>query len=99
MKLQFGKYTGYDLRDVPREYLEWLAENNRKTLSDIETELERRDAAEEASMSWMERVVTVGFKTLAKQHHPDLGGDADTMKQINSAADELRRILKNGYAR
>jgi Putative quorum-sensing-regulated virulence factor len=96
MKLTFGKYAGEDMRDVPREYLEWLLENSRKTVADVEAELERRDSLEEASMSWMERVVSVGYKTLARQHHPDLGGDADMMKQINNAAEELRRILRNG---
>lgn len=28
-------------------------------------------------------------KKMAKQHHPDVGGDADAMKQMNAAADFL----------
>jgi hypothetical protein len=24
MKLKFGKFKGYDLRNVPRDYLEWM---------------------------------------------------------------------------
>lgn len=28
MKLEFGKFKGYDLEDVPLHYLEWLTENH-----------------------------------------------------------------------
>jgi hypothetical protein len=94
MRLTFGKHSGSDIRDVPREYLEWLLENNRQTASAVECELMRRDELEEANLSYLERIVSVGYKTLAKQNHPDLGGDADEMKRINSAAEELRQLLK-----
>lgn len=33
-------------------------------------------------------------KRLAKEHHPDVGGDAETMKQINAAADLLLRACQ-----
>ena len=36
------------------------------------------------------------FKSLAKKHHPDLGGDAETMKAINAEYDVvIDRILRN----
>ncbi len=94
MKLTFGRHKDSDIRDVPREYLEWLLESNRNTAKGIEEELERRDHLEEADMSWMERIVTTGYKTLAKQNHPDIGGSADEMRRINSAAEELRLLLR-----
>lgn len=94
MKLSFGKHNGSDIRDVPREYLEWLLESNRNMVGALEAELQRRDDLDEASMSWMERVVTTGYKTLAKSHHPDIGGSAEDMKRINSAAEELRLLLR-----
>ena len=94
MKLTFGKHNGKDIRDVPREYIEWLVENCRKQLDEYEAELQRRDELAEASMSWMERIVTTGYKSLAKQNHPDTGGDGESMRQINSAAEELRKILR-----
>lgn len=94
MKLTFGKHNGSDIRDVPRGYLEWLVENSRNTVSMVEEELARRDLLEEASMTWMERIVTTGYRTLAKQNHPDIGGNADDMKRINSAAEELRLLLR-----
>ena len=94
MKLTFGKHNGKDIRDVPREYLEWLAENCRKQLAEYEAELQRRDELAEASMSWMERIVTTGYKSLARTNHPDAGGDGEAMRHINGAAEELRKILK-----
>ena len=27
MIMPFGKYQGFDLEEIPREYLEWIAEN------------------------------------------------------------------------
>jgi hypothetical protein len=32
------------------------------------------------------------YKTLSKKHHPDLGGDVETMKQVNQAYDVLKKI-------
>lgn len=36
------------------------------------------------------------YKRLAKLHHPDVGGDHETMKLVNSEYDEMVKILKNG---
>lgn len=33
---------------------------------------------------------------LARRHHPDIGGNEDTMKEINVERDELRQAIKNG---
>jgi hypothetical protein len=32
---------------------------------------------------------------LSKKHHPDMGGDVETMQQINNEYDYLKTILKN----
>ncbi len=37
------------------------------------------------------------YKLLAKRHHPDLGGDVETMKLVNTEyAEALKNVLKNG---
>ena len=41
-----------------------------------------------------EEIVEAGFKTLAKRHHPDSGGDLEKMKAVNVAADWLRAQLQ-----
>jgi curved DNA-binding protein CbpA len=35
------------------------------------------------------------YKKLARKNHPDLGGDLETMKQINAEYDEMYEKLKN----
>jgi hypothetical protein len=35
-------------------------------------------------------LVSAGYRSLAQRHHPDHGGDAEKMKQLNSLAETLR---------
>jgi curved DNA-binding protein CbpA len=37
------------------------------------------------------------YRKLAKLHHPDNGGNAETMKRINAEYDELFKILQRQY--
>ena len=37
------------------------------------------------------------YRRLAMQHHPDCGGDTETMKQINAEHDELFEVLKKQH--
>lgn len=93
--LRFGKFRGQDIRDVPSEYLEFLFEGAERTLVECREELERRRVAEEADLSWAERIVSAGQRQLARQHHPDLeGGSTETMQEINLAADALREAVR-----
>lgn len=41
-----------------------------------------------------EQEIKTRYRDLAKQHHPDLGGDAETMKEINNA---YEAALKGAY--
>src|ERR1700721_1658008 len=40
--LSFGKYEGRRIADVPGEYLEWLAKHTRQILSEVDSEITRR---------------------------------------------------------
>lgn len=40
--------------------------------------------------------VRQAYYLLAKQHHPDLGGDTETMKMINLEYEELSRLVISG---
>jgi len=44
------------------------------------------------SASWDE--VEKAYRKKAKLHHPDLGGDADTMRALNEAYERLKRVRK-----
>lgn len=94
MKLDFGKYRGCDLRDIPGEYLEWLVETTRKTADAAEAEIDRRQRAEQADIGWCERLIVAGYRDLAKRHHPDHGGDLKSMQEINAAVEVLREMVR-----
>ena len=94
MILQFGKYKGYDLQQVPDDYLQWIAETQRKTLAEYEAEQTRRLNLQEARLSWAERMVQAGFRTLAMEHHPDRGGNNEAMRQVIAAQARLKEMLR-----
>lgn len=91
--LTFGKYSGMDLKDVPRDYVEWLREARRKDLTEYEAELERRDLVEQAKTTMLERIVAEGFKSLAKKCHPDMGGTDSEFRELKSAHEQLKVAL------
>jgi hypothetical protein len=97
MVLKFGKHAGRDIRDIPAEYLKFLFRNSRETLRECEIELKRRGyaipetaAPQPGDLSAAESIIVAGVRSLAKTHHPDVGGDAEKMTQINLAAEWLR---------
>jgi len=94
MILQFGKYKGYDLRQVPEDYLQWIIQQQQKTLDEYRAELTRRQAIRDARLSWAERLVLAGFRSLVSQYHPDHGGDNDSMRQVLVAHERLKDLLK-----
>ena len=96
MKLNFGKYAGCDLRDVPESYLRWLATDSKQRLAVYESELARREMDEETSASWVQKIIRAGFKEMAKRHHPDHGGSTADMQAINVAYDTLTEWAKSG---
>ena len=40
-------------------------------------------------MTWEQRIIEAGYRALAKQHHPDKGGQAADMVALNAARDRL----------
>lgn len=101
MKFPFGKYRGVDITNAPENYLEWLLgwEPLREPLRHaIEIELERRanlrsTPAIKIDTAVVDAIIRAGVRALAKQHHPDIGGDGDQMTKINVVADQLRALV------
>lgn len=94
----FGKYRGLEMCDptVSLEYLLWLRRSSQEMVEDIDQEIARREAAEEADLDWVERIVQVGFRELAKRCHPDHGGKTDEMRELNNANAKLKEIIAMG---
>ncbi len=83
---KFGKYADAKTKDIPSEYLDWIKKKNLETIKEIDEEISRREMVEEANESFIERIINVGYKTLAKTYHPDTGGDTMQMVELNKAA-------------
>jgi hypothetical protein len=94
MKLQFGKYRGHDIQDIPEDYLKWIIQQQQQTLDEYRAELARRQVAQDARRPWAERMVQAGFRSLASQYHPDHGGDNDSMRQVIAAQAQLKELLR-----
>jgi hypothetical protein len=91
--LKFGKYEGWDLADVPDDYVDYMAQQKRKDLQLWAEEQQRRELMREAELSMIEKVIKVGYRTLAQQYHPDRGGDEETMRQLNAAMAQLGELI------
>lgn len=91
--LSFGKYAGVPLSNVPRGYIEWLVTEREKDLITYKKELQRRDDLELSNMSVMEKIVLAGFRTLAKEVHPDVGGTTKQMQELNASYQALKEAV------
>ena len=87
--MPFGKYKGWEIGDIPVEYLEWLIDN---------VELKGGLAAEVRDMLEMARpvdglVVSSIYRRLAMKWHPDKGGNTEAMAAINEFYAEIKAAI------
>lgn len=92
--INFGKYKGTRLSDVPEDYVLWMIDNSKKTITLYQAELDRRKLVEEGSMSMVERIAAEGYRSLAKKMHPDAGGSAEDFRSLQAAKEQMSIILK-----
>jgi hypothetical protein len=104
--MPWGKFRGCSLDEIETSYLVWClekADNLRVGLrADIQAELGRRfgpPPPPPPSSSWRRtcpdpalaaQVVATGLRTLARKHHPDVGGDTAVMQRLAATADWLK---------
>ncbi|MGH7472318.1 MAG: putative quorum-sensing-regulated virulence factor [Candidatus Methylomirabilales bacterium] len=89
-KLGFGKYADLDLTKVPEDYLQWLINSSRHKIAQYEAEIHRRELAEDADATLIERIIKTGYRELSKKMHPDVGGNTAQMQELNAAFEALR---------
>ena len=94
MIIEFGKYKGTKLENVPQEYLLWLLDMRKKDVKLYQDELDRRELAEAGSLSMVERIASVGFKTLALKLHPDQGGSQEEFLELRAAQEQLKTLIQ-----
>jgi hypothetical protein len=109
VRLDFGKYKGRRLADVPDDYLRWLldeATNLTPSLRRAVRECLRngddgdQDAADlddlrDELLAGVDRV----RRNLAAKFHPDRGGSTAAMAAVNTAADDFEMSIRETFAR
>jgi hypothetical protein len=109
MKMPFGKYRGLPVRDLPSDYLEWLAglDNLRRRLRRaVDAEWQYRRWEEESrrpvehvpvmdaeDRALLTELIRAGFRVLVRKYHPDVGGQPETMVRLNRLMERLQREL------
>jgi hypothetical protein len=111
--MPFGKFKGATLRNVPDDYLQWLRglELREPLRTHVAREHARRRArahrrAPEApglrlSPALREtaaELISTGYRTLAKQLHPDSGGSHEQMVALTTVRDVLAAFLRERAA-
>lgn len=102
-RIPFGRYRGELLEDVPMGYLRWLCgiELREPLRTDVEEELRRRQANPGAAPVCLpapvqeaaREIIAAGFRTLAKNKHPDAGGSHEAMLNLTAARDALAELV------
>jgi hypothetical protein len=93
MELNFGKFKGYEIEDVPTSYLAFLLDadfvNDEIKAECVEVINYRYSEFELSRKSIDKSIIDNVFKRLVMKHHPDKGGNHQAMVALN----EFREIL------
>ena len=103
--MPFGRYKGAALVDLPDDHVRWLhgLPDLREPLrSAVQTEWNFRfgegastlPALPAEARPVVEELISVGYRALARQHHPDQGGQTRSMQLVNDAAAWLRKAVR-----
>lgn len=88
MRMPFGKYRGFQVDDLPEDYLQWLIDN-------VDLREPLRSAVYETVGLEMSASLPAGneikqiYRRLARKWHPDHGGSTEAMQAINEFYIEL----------
>jgi hypothetical protein len=112
--LPFGKYRGQPIRDVPAGYLAWLLEEvdlrpelAEAVRAELSTRLRLTVRVEyiaapmrppQLLVPAIREIVRAGYRDVARRVHPDVGGNAVAMRDVNVARDWLVDALCGGRA-
>jgi hypothetical protein len=98
--LDFGKYRGCDLESVPTPYKKWLLRSSRELVSALEEDLgdfedgqERFNSCVDSFPVGTREILEAGYRSLLKQHDPDLRGRNEDAVNLNLVMERLRRMV------
>lgn len=97
MKIDFAKYIEQDTEKMLFGDLYSIMWDMQRMIAAIQLEIKAREEKQiqEAGDSWIEKLIAAGFRALAKQHHPDQGGNAEDMREIINAREWLLKLAKS----
>lgn len=78
--------------ELRRGYIEWLSTNMGKTTATQAQVIEEVDLN---SLPLLERIIQAGYHKLAKEAHPDAGGEPEKFREITQARGQLMAIIKD----
>ncbi len=96
MKMPFGAHKGQLLSLLPHDYLAWLLTIDlREPLRDaVRQEWGARRNPAKPDRVTARALLDVGYRQLAKDAHPDMGGTTAAMQRLNNTVEWLRRQLE-----
>jgi len=93
VRLNFGKYRGWELSEVPESYLRWVLEECHSATPSLRRAI--HELLEGDSLELREDVVRRWYREMCVKFHPDRGGDVEAMKAINYAYERLVELLRD----
>jgi hypothetical protein len=103
MRMPFGKWRGYDLSEIPLNYLQWLWGNTELRdglleavcyeIQSRQDEIERRQysSAMPTAKVDADKIQKI-YRNMAFKWHPDRGGSHTAMQAINEFYEQLKQI-------
>jgi hypothetical protein len=112
MRMKFGKFKGYEVSELPDNYLDWLStlsDLREPLLSAVASELLKRFGAQQDPqqtrlllsgevLDLADSVITAGYRKLCMEMHPDKQGDHESMVNLNQAVTWLRQQVRGAAA-
>lgn len=93
MRMPFGKYKNYFIKDIDPNYLIWLLDNSENINIDLKNYITRYINSITVKLEDIKIIKNIYYK-MAKKYHPDNGGTNEAMKAINDFYKELINFNK-----
>ena len=94
-RMPFGKHRDQLLTDIPIDYLQWVLDNCTRMSPALRTAIQEvlDEPCTENGLT-LSSIVSIWYRTLASEFHPDHGGSHEAMKAVNGGRDVLVELAE-----